>query len=475
MVQDVLGKVHALVNRVSEEMGQHGDYLAEINDGLNVAVSEETKQTATSLAKLLVANTKMRERLAEVEARLQEQSCTIEVQSAEARIDSVTRLVNRQALDDEIKRGFAAYRRQGRGFSVVLLDVDHFGRWIDCHGHLLGDELLGRIATVLRDHAREMDLVARYGEERFAILLPGTRSAEAVAVASRMSAAVGAAQFACGGERIAVTLSAGVAETGPEDSVATLMAHAEAAVEAAKSAGRGGVCCHDGAVVHSAPDPLPLPVQGPVPAAADAQESSGHENRRPTTVRSTRPGMADADAGEGQSPYLCSRVEFRNAIARRMSEWRRGGSCLAVALVRIDDVRSSIEEYGFEVEPAARSALWRRIVSATRDMDLVGLDDQDTFAMLLPTADLSAAAGVTERLREAVVQRCLASPDGVLQFTVSSGVAEAIEQDQAEQLLARAEEALRAAVAAGGNRTFVYGDDGPEAYRSEPDMAESQA
>jgi diguanylate cyclase len=246
VVQDVLAKVHALVSHVSEEMGQHGDYLAEINEGLTVAVTEESKLATTSLAKLLVANSKMRERLAVAEARLQEQSHTIAARAAEARTDSVTRLVNRQAFDDEIKRCFAAYRRQGRRFSVVLMDVDHFGRWVDRYGSLLGDEMLGRVAAVLRDNAREMDLVARWGDEQFAVLLPGTSLADAVAVASRMSGAVGSARFECGDEQAAVTLSAGAAEAGPEDSVTTLIARTEAALEASKSADRHDVHYHDG-------------------------------------------------------------------------------------------------------------------------------------------------------------------------------------------------------------------------------------
>jgi len=480
LTQDVLTKVLALVDHVSAEMGEHGDYLAEVNESLAVAVTDETKMVAASLAKLLVANSKMRERLTLAESRLREQSHAIESHAGESRIDSLTRLVNRRAFDDEVRRAFAAYRRQGRVFSIVLLDLDHLTQWNDRFGHPSGNRLLARVAAMVRDNAREMDLGASAGGGRFAILLPGTALADAVMVAQRIRGAVARSE----GEEASMTLSGGAAQVRSEDSVRTLIARADAALAAAKSAGRNNVHFHDGSAIQpSTPADAAAPeassTEPPAGAvskvkAASSKTTSKDQGAPPSTsAQAARPGAVSAQTCVEEPPYLCARTEFRTTVARRLAEWRRGGSPLSVALVRVDDYWSTIEEYGFEIEPCIRSALWNLVVATTRDMDLVGLYDQETFAMLLPTADRFTASGVAERLREAVIQRSLTTPRGLFQFAVSSGVAEARDGDNPDQLLQRAEDALLAAVASGGNRTFVDDSGGPRACPSEAEVVDS--
>jgi len=247
--QEVLGNLQRLIDNVSADMGEHSDYLAEVNEGLAVAVRDETQLVATALTKLLVANSKLRERLESAEALLMEQAETIETHATEARTDALTGLVNRRAFDDEINRCFAAYRRQGRTFSVVLLDLDHFKKWNDTYGHQSGDQVLARVAAILRDNAREMDLVARYGGEEFALILPGTTLPDATLVAERARTTIAETNFGTDEEEAPMTISAGTAEVSTEDSATTLVSRADTALYQAKASGRDCAHFHDGVLI----------------------------------------------------------------------------------------------------------------------------------------------------------------------------------------------------------------------------------
>jgi diguanylate cyclase (GGDEF)-like protein len=263
LVQEVLANLHTLIDNVSADMGQHSDCLAEISENLTVSPAGDTKLVATGVNELLAANHKIRQRLDQAEIRLKEQSRTIKSQAAEARTDSLTRLVNRRAFDDEMNRCYAAFKRQGRGFSIVLLDIDHFKGWNDTFGHPAGDHVLMRVAEIMKRHAREMDLVARYGGEEFAIILPGATLAAATAAAERVRGAIEETDFTFEGEPHTITISGGAAEVRSEDTVTTLIGRADAALYESKAAGRNCVHGDDGNDIVSAKEitqclPIPL-------------------------------------------------------------------------------------------------------------------------------------------------------------------------------------------------------------------------
>lgn len=259
LTQDVLANLHALIDNVSAEMDKHGDTLAEVNEGLTLAVTDEPRTVAASLTKLLVANAKVRERLEVAESRLDDQARTLDVHAAESRTDSLTQLASRHTFDYELCRCFAAYRRQERGFSIVLLDLDGFQGWNERFGRLSGDRVLARLGVILRDNSREMDLAARYGGDEFAMILPGTRLMDASDAADRIRELVAGTVFAYEDEQTRLTLSAGTAEVGMEDSVTTLLARAEAALRQAETAGGNQVCFHDGVRVDQyAGEPQPV-------------------------------------------------------------------------------------------------------------------------------------------------------------------------------------------------------------------------
>src|SRR6185503_7619557 len=106
------------------------------------------------------------------------------------RTDALTGLANRRAFDDELNRRFAEWQRRKTMFSLLILDVDHFKKFNDTHGHQAGDAVLTGVAATLRQTFREMDLVARYGGEEFAAILPVTNLTEALRAAERARAAI---------------------------------------------------------------------------------------------------------------------------------------------------------------------------------------------------------------------------------------------------------------------------------------------
>jgi diguanylate cyclase (GGDEF)-like protein len=149
--------------------------------------------------------------------------------------DSLTGLSNHrslmQRLDDEVTR----FKKDKQGFSVLVGDVDHFKQYNDAFGHPAGDEVLQKIAEIMRGSTRKGDCCARYGGEEFVIVLPKTAIADALDTAEHIRARVAAKKF--NGRKI--TLSIGVASF-PEDAddAEAIIAVADEALYQAKREGR---------------------------------------------------------------------------------------------------------------------------------------------------------------------------------------------------------------------------------------------
>src|SRR5262249_29217286 len=110
----------------------------------------------------------------------------------------------------------AQAKRYGRHCSVVLVDVDHFKSVNDTHGHPAGDRVLQGVARILRQQARDTDIVARYGGEEFAIVMPQTDARGAKVIAERIRECVGSSPFSTEQGPLRVTVSLGLA-TYPVD------------------------------------------------------------------------------------------------------------------------------------------------------------------------------------------------------------------------------------------------------------------
>jgi diguanylate cyclase (GGDEF)-like protein len=166
-----------------------------------------------------------------------------------ARHDGLTSLVNRDAFLEAIAGQLERCRREGDGFAVHFIDLDDFKPVNDRHGHAVGDRVLAAVAERMRAVARDGDIVARMGGDEFAVMQRGAARPEAaLGLALRLLETIRQPLRVAGaeGQDIVVGASVGVAlYPGDGADVATLMRHADAAMYAAKAAGRNSVRLHE--------------------------------------------------------------------------------------------------------------------------------------------------------------------------------------------------------------------------------------
>jgi diguanylate cyclase (GGDEF)-like protein len=197
------------------------------------------------VAYLTDAFNKMVLRLAEGRKKLDETNEALRSKNEELQrfstTDSLTGLHNRHSLMDLLAAELERSRRGGRPFGLLMIDVDHFKRFNDSHGHLAGDAILRKLGTLLESELRSCDHAARYGGEEFVVLLTEADLASSMLVAERIRARA-ETSLRVDGISTAVTLSLGLAvhpehATEPED----LLRQADEALYEAKRAGRNGV------------------------------------------------------------------------------------------------------------------------------------------------------------------------------------------------------------------------------------------
>lgn len=249
-VRQLLQRLTDLAASTSHDVGEHTTRVQSVSEQLSAfpgAGDDPLRAPLLAVAsQMLDANQKLQSELAETKAELQEHAKRIEVHMTEARTDALAGVANRRALDEELARGYAAWQRQARPLSMLILDVDHFKRFNDTYGHQAGDEVLRNIGRILASTARGTDFVARYGGEEFAFVLPGTTIEDAKSAAERVRKAVAGAKVSFAGQELQVTISVGLAEIRSGDTVASLLKHADTALYAAKTNGRNRSYYHDG-------------------------------------------------------------------------------------------------------------------------------------------------------------------------------------------------------------------------------------
>jgi len=155
--------------------------------------------------------------------------------------DPLTQVLNRRAFTRALAAAQAGWRR-GRGYALVMIDMDHFKRLNDDLGHAAGDAALQQMAGTVQPCLREVDRLGRLGGEEFCVLLPLTDLAGAALVAERMRALIGATPLRWQERDWPLSASFGIAEAEPGDASAeAVMARADAAMYRAKGQGRNVV------------------------------------------------------------------------------------------------------------------------------------------------------------------------------------------------------------------------------------------
>jgi diguanylate cyclase (GGDEF)-like protein len=165
----------------------------------------------------------------------------LEAVRQESKEDFLTKLYNKRALDEFFAIKDAEYERYGRNYSVVMFDLDHFKLVNDTYGHEAGDAVLSAFAAILKQEARTVDIVGRYGGEEFIAILSETDTAGGVVFAEKVRKYVQKARFMYKGQRIEVTVSSGVSERKKHVSLKALINSADEYLYKAKKDGRNRV------------------------------------------------------------------------------------------------------------------------------------------------------------------------------------------------------------------------------------------
>jgi diguanylate cyclase (GGDEF)-like protein len=254
-----------VIRRASRILEGHPKDVKELNIALEELI-QAFEQSAREQKRLMRAGDRQQEQLRLVSKELKEKSRLLEEQTrhllilntdlahevdtrksleVELRIlastDPLTGVYNRRRFLELGEYEYVRENRNHRGLSLLALDIDHFKKVNDTHGHGTGDDTLVRFTRASSMCLRAMDTIGRMGGEEFAILLPETSLIEACEVAERIRASVAACAMTGSQGLFYVSVSIGAAELQSGETFETLMARADSRLYGAKHAGRDRV------------------------------------------------------------------------------------------------------------------------------------------------------------------------------------------------------------------------------------------
>ncbi len=157
--------------------------------------------------------------------------------------DRLTRLYNRRYLDEELAKELERAKRYNYILSFFLIDIDNFKQVNDIHGHQKGDQVLAAVASVIRENTRVNDLVARYGGEEIAVVVPEMKSDMSIRIAEKIRGMIESGMPKCVG--LPVTVSIGVGFYSPGEKPEQLITKSDKALYEAKKRGKNRVVIYN--------------------------------------------------------------------------------------------------------------------------------------------------------------------------------------------------------------------------------------
>ena len=242
-----------LLRGASDSFGDANEEFAQFDDALDTiagGLSEEStgdevrnalRELSTETKRVRAHAAKLAERVAQSQRDVEALRAELEQGKRPSSLDSLTGLSSRGAFDKRIESLARRYDESGKDFGLLMIDIDRFRLINDTHGNLVGDKVIRFIANTITEMVKGKDLVARYGGETFAVLLPDANSQGCGAVAESIRADIEKARLVKSSTKAplgVVTVSCGAAAFRPGDTPGSLVGRADAALYHAKQRGR---------------------------------------------------------------------------------------------------------------------------------------------------------------------------------------------------------------------------------------------
>lgn len=248
-MQGAIAELAGMVTTAKSATTEYGENLSDVSEQLSTAKSLD--DLGAIVTAIVVDTKKMVEKNQELEVQLVNSSQQVtelrnnlDTVKKEAMTDGLTGLLNRRAFDEQMLDCIGEADGSGTPMVLMLLDIDHFKRFNDTYGHLVGDQVLRLVARTLTDNVKGRDFAARYGGEEFAIILPDTPLSAGLRVAEVLRKSVESKEVinkASSESMGRITLSIGISEYHGTESVAALIERTDKALYAAKHNGRNQV------------------------------------------------------------------------------------------------------------------------------------------------------------------------------------------------------------------------------------------
>jgi diguanylate cyclase (GGDEF)-like protein len=218
---------------------QGAAYLNKLLSAIGVLVATALFFGIFFIYPLIRKQVKEESKLRAMTASLSRRSETLE---HAALTDALTGMQNRRYFDDALREYIGEFKRIGRPVGLMILDLDHFKRVNDTHGHDIGDEVLKAVAKCLKDMTRYHDVVARLGGEEFAVVTPNMEAEPLSRFAERIRKAIAGTAVMSGNIRLRITTSVGLAVWNGEETAEEFYRRADRQLYEAKRMGRNRVC-----------------------------------------------------------------------------------------------------------------------------------------------------------------------------------------------------------------------------------------
>lgn len=434
---NVMATVKSLTENIAFDVEEHNESMQQASADLRSAPSGASGNVMEVLAKILHANEKLQKKLESAEQKLMVQAQEIQSHVQVANTDALTSIANRRAFDKEMAEAAQEFKAKGTPSCVMMMDVDHFKKFNDTHGHQAGDEVLKHVARTLRVKVKKKGLVCRYGGEEFAVIYRGSTIEQCLQNAEMARAAIGESQVEFEGKVLKVKASAGLAQLMTGESYEAQVKRADDVLYMAKEAGRNQGFYHNGKNGR--------PFVEPTSALLDSPAGE---------VGSSTPEL-NMDWAEGMS----TKDAFKEELKRRVAEWKRGGPTVSLAVLKVDNWFNLITTCGDEATNLILKATTQFLKASVRDMDNISNYGDGKFAMLFPSAKLENTQKIGERLRSAISRCEVPTSTGKLNFTVSVSVTELNLGDSTETIIERCDHGLSHATKMGGNLCFAHDGD----------------